>query len=78
MDWQVLRLENCFAERNPWHALISEFPELRVLVNDFCLANHATPAQMEAHFLRVLRQHVADWPSFSSLQLLRTDREKVA
>lgn len=78
MDWQVLRLANCFAERNPWHALISEFPDLRVMENDLCLADHETPARVEPQFLRVLRQHVADWPGFSALQLLHTSHEKVA
>jgi 7-cyano-7-deazaguanine synthase in queuosine biosynthesis len=78
MDWQVLKLATCFAERNPWQALISEFPDLRVLVNDMSLADHETPVQVESHFLRVLRQHVANWPGFSALQLLQTCREKVA
>lgn len=78
MDWQVLKLANCFAERNPWHALISEFPDLRVLVSELCLADHEAPAQVETQFLRVLRQHVADWPSFSALQLLHTRPGKAA
>jgi hypothetical protein len=78
MDWQVLRLANCIAERNPWHSLISEFPELRVLVNDLRPANHETPAHVEMQFLRVLKQHVADWPRFSALRLLHTRRNKLA
>jgi hypothetical protein len=78
MDWQVLRLASCFNERNPWNALVSEFPDLRVLVDDLCLADHETPARVEWQFERVLRQHVADWPSFSALQLLRTGHEKAA
>jgi 7-cyano-7-deazaguanine synthase in queuosine biosynthesis len=78
MDWQVLRLANCFAQRNPWRALISEFLDLRVLVNDLCMADHETPARVEWQFSRVLRQHVADWPGFSALQLLHASREKVA
>jgi hypothetical protein len=78
MDWQVPRLANCFAERNPWRALISEFPDLRVLVNDLCLVDHETPAWVEWQLSRVLRQHVSDWPSFSALRLLHTSREKAA
>jgi 7-cyano-7-deazaguanine synthase in queuosine biosynthesis len=78
MDWQALRLEKGLAEKEPWNGVTVEFPELRVLVNDLCLIHHDTPAHVGAKLLRVLRRHVADWPSFSALQLLNTTGRKVA
>ena len=58
MDWQVLRLANCFAERNPWHALISEFPDLRVMENDLCLADHENSCSGRA---AILASHDSMW-----------------
>jgi hypothetical protein len=78
MDWQVLRLKRCLADRDPWHAVAIQFPGLRALVNDLCLNEHEAPAEVEAKLLRVLRQHVADWPSFSALRLLNATTRTVA
>jgi hypothetical protein len=78
MDWQVLGLERCLADRDPWHAATIRFPGLRVLVNDLCLNEHEAPAEVQAKLLRVLRQHVADWPSFSALRLLNATTTTVA
>jgi len=77
MDWQVLRLKKCFGQQDPWHAVTLEFPELRVLVNDLCLIHRENLAEVEEKIARVLGQHVADWPSFSALQLLDLTRGNV-
>jgi hypothetical protein len=78
MDWQVLRLERCLADRDPWHAATIQFPGLRALANDLSLNEHEAPAEVQAKLLRVLRQHVADWPSFSALRLLNATTTAVA
>ena len=78
MDWQVLRLKRCFAQQDPRHAATVEFPELRVLVNNLCLIYRENPVQVEEKIARLLRQHVADWPGFSALQLLDATRRNVA
>ncbi len=76
MDWQVLRLNKCFAQHDPWRALCFDFPELRAVVNSLSFIGPQTPKQSEASMMRVLKQHTADWPSFSALQLLNaTDRQ---
>jgi len=78
MDWQVLGLERCLADRDPWHAATIRFPGLRVLANDLSLNEQGAPARVEAKLLRVLRQHVADWPSFSALRLLNASTRTLA
>lgn len=78
MDWQVLRLNKCFAQRDPWRALCFDFPELRAAANSLTSTEPQTPKQTEAKIMRVLKQHTVDWVSFSALQLLNATDRRVA
>ncbi len=73
MDWQVLRIERCLSEPRPWSALAVQFPELRLLAHELSLTNSLCLAGVEEQLVRLLRQHTADWRTFSALQLLRPD-----
>lgn len=78
MDWQVLTIERCLSEPSPWSALAVQFPEIRLLAHELSLASSLSPADVEVHLVRLLRQHAADWRSFSALQLLQPNSGKAA
>ncbi len=76
MDWQVLRLNKCFAQPDSWRALCLHFPELRMVVGSISSLDPETRMQTKASIMRMLKQHTVDWPKFSALQLLKaTDRQ---
>lgn len=78
MDWQAQRFRGCLESSDQWHALILEFPELRIIANDLCLLHSESPATVKVRLLRVLKQHAADWLSFSALPLLGATNRQVA
>ncbi len=76
MHWQVLRLNKCLAQDDPWRALCLDFPELRLVVDSKSCLDPETRIQTKASIMRMLKQHTMDWPNFSALQLLKaTDRQ---
>lgn len=72
MDWQVFRLEKCFSEPSPWQALTFEFPELQAMADELSIASPGNCTDVEPGLTTLLRQHAADWRSFSALRLLET------
>lgn len=74
MDWQVLRLQKCLAESDPWASLTFQFPEVQTMADELSIAGLGTKADVEPSVMRVLRQYASDWRGFSALQLLERSR----
>jgi 7-cyano-7-deazaguanine synthase in queuosine biosynthesis len=78
MDWQTRRLAKCFANKEAWLPLVTEFPELRTVVTDLGLLNQQPVNDVRDHLMAMLHEHIFSWNSFSALQLLSTSSLRAA
>lgn len=70
MDWQARRLAQCCAASDPWLPLITEFPELRMVVTDLTMLQQQSADQVKGALITMIRDHILNWNAFSALRLL--------
>jgi hypothetical protein len=70
MDWQARRLSRCCAAPDVWLSLVTEFPELRMVLTDLTLLHQHPIDQVRNALIDMLREHIMNWKTFSALKLL--------
>ena len=55
---------------DPWRSLTIEFPMLKQVATEVCVASGEVPADVQAKLLRLYSTYVNEWEEFSARSLL--------